>query len=147
MPPLFHWQTRAGSGARYRRLTGGTIEREYASLHGRAETIEQFLTRFDYFEFVQIQINYLDWSLQGAGKKVEVIAKRGLPVIAMEPVRGGRLAKLPPDAEALFKRAAPGQSIASWAFRYPQSLPHVTVVLSQSSYNKEAQAPAVSRGL
>ncbi len=108
----------------------GRIHHLGFSAHGRAETIDRFLTRFDCFEFVQIQINYLDWTLQEAGKKVEIIAKHGLPVIAMEPVRGGRLAKLPADAERLLTNAAPDRSIASWAFRYLQSLPHVAVALS-----------------
>lgn len=108
----------------------GRIRHLGFSAHGRAETIDRFLSRFDCFEFVQIQLNYLDWALQGAGKKVEVIAKHGLPVIAMEPVRGGRLAKLSPDAEARLSEIAPGRSVASWAFRYLQALPQVAVALS-----------------
>jgi hypothetical protein len=85
----------------------GRIRHLGFSAHGRAETIDKFLNRFDCFEFAQIQINYLDWVLQDAGKKYEVIAKRGMPVIAMEPVRGGRLAKLPPTRKKRLKRPRP----------------------------------------
>ncbi len=108
----------------------GRIRHLGFSAHGRAETIERFLDRFDCFEFVQIQLNYLDWTLQEAGKKYEIITRHGLPVFAMEPVRGGRLAELPADAQARLAQAAPGRSAASWAFRYLQALENLTVALS-----------------
>jgi predicted aldo/keto reductase-like oxidoreductase len=79
---------------------------------------------------VQIQLNYLDWTLQDAGRKVEVAQKHGLPVIAMEPVRGGRLAQPGQGAEALLKAARPGDSAASWAFRFLLGLPGLMVALS-----------------
>jgi len=108
----------------------GRIRHLGFSAHGRAETIQRFLDRFDCFEFVQIQLNYLDWTLQEAGRKYEIITRHGLPVFAMEPVRGGRLACLPPEAQARLVQAAPGRSAASWAFRYLQALPNLTVALS-----------------
>jgi predicted aldo/keto reductase-like oxidoreductase len=108
----------------------GRIRHLGFSAHGRAETIERFLDRFDCFEFVQIQLNYLDWTLQEAGKKYEIITRHGLPVFAMAPVRGGRLAELPAAAQARLAKAAPGRSAASWAFRYLQALDNLTVALS-----------------
>ena len=108
----------------------GRIRHLGFSAHGRAETIDRFLDRNGCFEFVQIQLNYLDWTLQEAGRKYEVITSHGLPVVVMEPCRGGRLAALNPTADAMLKEARPGDSIASWAFRFLQSLPNVQVVLS-----------------
>ena len=108
----------------------GRIKHLGLSAHGRAETIDKFLSWKDCFEFVQIQLNYMDWILQDAKSKYEVIAKHGLPIIAMEPCRGGRLASLNEKANAMLKAARPEDSIASWAFRFLQSLPNVSVVLS-----------------
>jgi predicted aldo/keto reductase-like oxidoreductase len=108
----------------------GRIRHLGFSAHGRADTIDKFLSRYDCFEFVQIQLNYLDWTLQNAGKKYEVITKHGLPVITMESCRGGRLVSLNPEADAMLKKVRPNDSIVSWAFRFLQSLPNVSVVLS-----------------
>ncbi len=111
----------------------GRIRHLGFSAHGRADTIERFLNWKDCFEFVQIQLNYMDWLLQDAKRKYEVITAHGIPVIVMEPVRGGRLASLSPEANALLKEARPKDSIVSWAFRFLQSLPNVQVVLSGMS--------------
>ena len=111
----------------------GRIRHLGFSAHARAETIDRFLNWKDCFEFVQIQLNYLDWTLQDAKRKYEVITDHGIPVIVMEGVRGGRLASLDDEAEAILKRARPDDSIASWAFRFLQSLPNVQVVLSGMS--------------
>jgi predicted aldo/keto reductase-like oxidoreductase len=108
----------------------GRIRHLGFSAHGRAETIDRFLDWKDCFEFVQIQLNYLDWALQDARGKYEAVVKHGLPVIVMEPVRGGRLANLPEEAAARLKQVRPEDSIASWAFRFLQRLPGVQVVLS-----------------
>jgi predicted aldo/keto reductase-like oxidoreductase len=108
----------------------GRIRHLGFSAHGRAETIDKFLNWEDCFEFVQIQLNYLDWTLQDAKRKYEVITNHGIPVITMESCRGGRLASLNEKAEAMLKEARPNDSIASWAFRFLQSLPNVQVVLS-----------------
>jgi predicted aldo/keto reductase-like oxidoreductase len=104
------------------------------SAHGRPETIDRFLAWSEEkfgacFEFVQIQLNYLDWTLQEAGKKYDVITKHGIPIMVMEPCRGGRLVSLG-ESDAMLKEARPNDSIASWAFRFLQSLPNVQVVLS-----------------
>ena len=111
----------------------GRIRHLGFSAHGRADTIERFLNWKDCFEFVQIQLNYMDWFLQDAKRKYEVVTARGIPVIVMEPVRGGRLQSLSPEADALLKEARPQGSIVSWAFRFLQSLPNVQVVLSGMS--------------
>jgi predicted aldo/keto reductase-like oxidoreductase len=108
----------------------GRIRHLGFSAHGRVETIDKFLNLQDCFEFVQIQLNYLDWTLQDAKGKYEVITKHGIPVIVMEPCRGGRLASLNEKGNAMLKKARPNDSIASWAFRFLQSLPNVQVVLS-----------------
>jgi predicted aldo/keto reductase-like oxidoreductase len=108
----------------------GRIRHLGFSAHARAETIDKFLNWKDCFEFVQIQLNYLDWTLQDAKRKYEVITDHGIPVVVMEGVRGGRLASLNEKAEGMLKQARPDDSIASWAFRFLQSLPNVQVVLS-----------------
>jgi len=108
----------------------GRIRHLGFSSHGRPETIDKFLNWKNCFEFVQIQLNYLDWVLQDAKQKYEVITDHGIPVFAMEPCRGGRLASLNEKADAMLKKARPHDSIASWAFRFLQSLPNVGVVLS-----------------
>ena len=108
----------------------GRIRHLGFSAHGRADTIEKFLNKYDCFEFCQIQLNYMDWQLQDAKAKYEVLEKHNIPVIVMEPVRGGELCNLPDDAAAMLDAAAPGSTQASWAFRYLHSLPNVQVVLS-----------------
>lgn len=72
----------------------GRIRHIGFSSHGKPATLERFLNWSDCFEFVQIQLNYLDWTMQDAKKQYEIITEHGLPVWVMEPVRGGRLASL-----------------------------------------------------
>ena len=99
-----------------------------------AATIDEFLTRHPgVFEFVQIQLNYLDWKLQDAKSKVEAIAKHGLKIVVMEGVRGGRLASLPEAQEARLRAARKEDSAARWALRWLQGIPEVAVVLSGMS--------------
>ena len=111
----------------------GRIKHLGFSSHGRAETIDKFLNTYDCFEFAMIQINYLDWVLQDAKSKYEVITKHGIPVLAMESCRGGALASLGPEAEAILKKARPDEPVVHWAFRFLQSLPNMQVVLSGMS--------------
>jgi len=109
----------------------GRIRHLGFSSHARPETLERFLDHFPgVFEFVQLQLNYLDWVVQNARLKYEILTERGIPVWVMEPVRGGRLAAPGAEAEALLKAARPDASIASWAFRWLQSLANVGVILS-----------------
>lgn len=114
-----------------KQVKAGRIRHLGMSSHGRAPIIDRFLSEYEgLIEFVQIQINYLDWSLQQADEAYEVITKHHLPVMAMEPCRGGKLADLPDDLAAQLKAVRPNDSIASWAFRFLQSLDNMQVVLS-----------------
>jgi len=111
----------------------GRIRHLGFSSHARPETLEKFLNSYDCFEFAQIQLNYLDWTLQEADKKYEVLTNHGMPIIAMEPMRGGKLAA-PGDAEtSILKAVRPDDTPASWAFRFLQSLPNVSIVLTGMS--------------
>ncbi|MCL2080452.1 MAG: aldo/keto reductase [Oscillospiraceae bacterium] len=103
------------------------------STHGRYETIEKFVGLYDCFEFALLQLNYLDWTLQEAGKKYDVLTRHGIPIFVMEPVRGGKLAAPGKDVEDILKAARPDDTPAKWAFRYLQSLPNVSVVVSGMS--------------
>ena len=109
----------------------GRIRHLGVSSHAKPETLKKFLeNHHDAMEFVQIQLNYLDWDMQDAKSQYEIISSYDLPVWVMEPCRGGRLASLSPAADKILKDAAPDASIASWAFRWVQSLENVGVVLS-----------------
>ncbi len=104
------------------------------STHGGLEVMEQFIDLYgEHLDFCQIQLNYLDWTLQDAKAKYEMLTQRGIPVWVMEPVRGGKLAKLDNESEALLKEFRPDSSIASWSFRFLQQLPNVTMILSGMS--------------
>ena len=105
------------------------------SCHDTAEFLDRVLTESPFFEFVQLQINYLDWESEGvqSRKCYEVCVKHGKPVIVMEPVKGGTLAQLPPAARELLAAAHPDWSPASWALRFVAGLPNVRTVLSGMS--------------
>jgi predicted aldo/keto reductase-like oxidoreductase len=111
----------------------GRIRHLGFSTHGRYETIDKFLDMYDCFEFVLMQLNYLDWSLQEAKKKYDIITRHGLPIFVMEPVRGGKLSNPGEKAEDILKAANPNETPASWAFRFLKSLPNVSVVVSGMS--------------
>ena len=105
------------------------------SFHGTPALLEKVLTEHPEMEFVQLQLNYLDWTSPWvcAGQCYEICEKHGKPVIVMEPVKGGTLAAIPAEAEALFRAADPAASPAVWAIRFAASLPNVMVVLSGMS--------------
>jgi len=111
----------------------GRIKHIGFSTHGRYETIEKFLDKYDCFEFVLMQLNYLDWTMQEAGKKYDILTKHNIPVFVMEPVRGGKLANITGDGLDILKAAKPDDTAAKWAFRYLQSLSNVAVVVSGMS--------------
>ena len=112
----------------------GRIRHLGFSTHARPDTLAAFLDAAgDSMEFCQIQLNYVDWTLQNAKEKYEILTQRGIPVWVMEPLRGGKRAQLSDaDAEKLHA-LRPDESTASWAFRWLQSLPNVRMVLSGMS--------------
>ena len=112
----------------------GRIKHLGFSTHGSLNTIKRFLDAYGTdIEFCQIQINWLDWHFQNAKAKVELVASYGIPVWVMEPVRGGRIAKLEPEYEAKLKALRPDATVPEWAFRFLQSIPEITVTLSGMS--------------
>lgn len=112
----------------------GRIRHLGFSAHGSVEVMKRFLEAYgSEMEFCQIQLNYLDWNFQDAKGKVELLKEWKLPVWVMEPLRGGRLAKLTDDQEAKLLALRPEEKIPAWAFRFLQTIPEVTVVLSGMS--------------
>ena len=102
------------------------------SSHAAPENLEIFASLHDW-DFAQIQINYFDWLYSTAKEEYEILTKRNIPVMVMEPVRGGKLAELNKPAEQLLKSSQGAWSISSWAFRWLMSLDNVQVVLSGMS--------------
>ena len=88
---------------------------------------------------MQIQLNYADWEnpLVQSGKLYEILHRRGIPMVIMEPVKGGTLAKLTPDLEAKYRAVRPDASAASWALRFVGSLPGVMTILSGMSAEEQ----------
>ena len=113
----------------------GRIKHLGFSTHGLPENIREFLDAAgDKMEFCQIQLNYLDWTLQRANEKCDILAEWNIPIWVMEPVRGGRLVdKLPESTKAHLKELRPDESIASWCFRWLMTLPNMGVILSGMS--------------
>ena len=112
----------------------GRIKHLGFSTHGATECIRQFLSLYaDDMEFCQIQLNYLDWSLQDAKGKYQLLVDMGIPVVVMEPVRGGKLAKLEESQEQRMLAMKPDRSIASWGFRFTQNYEGIKVALSGMS--------------
>ena len=112
----------------------GRIKHLGFSCHAETKGLKEFLDACgEDMEFCQIQLNWLDWTLQDAKGKYDLLTERNIPVWVMEPVRGGRLAKLNEAEEAKLKALRPDDSIASWGFRFLQGLPNVKMVLSGMS--------------
>lgn len=110
----------------------GKIKHLGFSFHDTYPVFTRILNDYDW-DFVQIQLNYLDWQNQGAEQLYRELEKRNLPCMVMEPVRGGYLATLDEQRAKPFLEMEPNRSIASWAIRWVESLPQVTVVLSGMS--------------
>lgn len=112
----------------------GRIRHLGFSAHGAIPVMERFLEAYGKdMEFCQIQLNFLDWEFQDARGKVDLLRKWGIPVWVMEPVRGGKLARLGEKDEARLAALRPDERPVAWAFRFLQGIPEVTVTLSGMS--------------
>ena len=113
----------------------GLVRHAGFSFHDSPELLDDILTKHPEMEFVQIQLNYLDWESEWIQSRAvyEVATKHGKPVIVMEPVKGGTLAKVPEEARKLLKEVQPELSVPSWAIRFAASQENVMMVLSGMS--------------
>ena len=112
----------------------GRIRHLGFSCHGAMPVLKRFLEAYgEHMEFCQLQLNYIDWTFQGGKEKVELLEQYHIPVWVMEPLRGGRLARLSDKAAAVLQALAPQRPIPAWAFRFLQSIPNVAVILSGMS--------------
>ena len=119
----------------------GRIKHLGFSCHGEMPVLKRFLDAYgDEMEYCQLQLNYLDWTFQHGKEKVELLRGRDIPVWVMEPLRGGKLAKLDEASEAELAALHPEEETPAWAFRFLQTIPEVTVILSGMS--NEAQLAA-----
>ncbi len=119
----------------------GKIKKFGFSFHDDAETLERILTEHPEVDFVQLQINYLDWEndVIQSRKCYEVATRHNKPVVVMEPIKGGMLANLPESAAALLKEHDATASPASYALRFVASLDNVMMVLSGMSAPEQMQ--------
>lgn len=115
-----------------KRKESGQIRRLGFSFHDKPALLRKIILTFPW-DFAQIQLNYLDWTLQDAEAQYTALTEAGVPVIVMEPLRGGALARLTPDALDILRANDATASAASWALRYAGSLPNVLTVLSGMS--------------
>ena len=118
----------------------GRIRHLGFSCHGSMDVLKRFLDAYGKdMEFCQLQLNYLDWTFQNGKRKVELLDKWNIPVWVMEPLRGGKLASLKPEHEAELKALRPDEEIPAWAFRFLQSIPSVTMILSGMSNQEQLE--------
>ena len=113
----------------------GRIRHFGFSFHGTPELLVQVLDKHPEIEFVQIQLNYADWDnkIVHSGELYEILRDRNIPMIIMEPAKGGKLACLDDECAEILKAIRPEKSLASWAFRYVGSLPGIATILSGMS--------------
>lgn len=117
-----------------RQKENGRIRHLGCSVHGACDVMKRFLDAYGaHMEFCQLQVNYLDWSFQNAQAKAALLKERGIPLWVMEPLRGGRLAQLPEEHAARLAALRPDENVPAWAFRFLQSIPEATVILSGMS--------------
>ncbi len=109
------------------------------SFHDNYEAFEEIITSYKW-DFCQIQLNYMDKDTQATLKGVELAEKLGIPIVVMEPVKGGSLANLPSEGiNELFQKVRPGATASSWALRYAGSFDNVKVVLSGMSTMEQVE--------
>ena len=119
----------------------GRIRRLGFSCHGNLPVLKRFLEAYGKdMEFCQLQLNYIDWTFQDGKEKVDLLGEYNIPVWVMEPLRGGRLAKLSEAEAAPLKTMRPDETIPAWAFRFLQSIPSVVVTLSGMSNLEQMRA-------
>ena len=124
----------------------GRIRNLGFSFHGTKDVFDEVLAMDDFahWDFVQIQLNYVDW-LHASGRNVNAeylyaeLKKRNIPAIIMEPLLGGRLSNVHDHIAAKLKQRKPELSVASWAFRFAGSFPDVLTVLSGMTYMEHLQ--------
>lgn len=112
----------------------GRIRHLGFSAHGSVEVMRRFLEAYrEHMEFCQIQLNFLDWTFQNAKGKAELLEEYQIPIWVMEPLRGGKLAVLSKEDTEKLEALRPDETTPAWAFRFLQSIPGVTMVLSGMS--------------
>lgn len=124
----------------------GKIKNFGFSFHDDYETFEEILTYRDW-DFCQVQLNYMDMDEQAGRKGYELTEKLGIPLVIMEPIRGGSLAKFSDDINAKFAAMDPNASIASFALRFVGSMPNVKVVLSGMSSMEQVEDNLATFGI
>lgn len=119
----------------------GRIRRLGFSFHGSQEGFDEMLSYHDqyHWDFVQIQLNYVDWNESNAKGLYESLEKYQIPGIIMEPLLGGRLSKLPDHIVGRLKQKSPESSVASWAFRFAGTPKMILTVLSGMTYMEHLQ--------
>jgi len=118
----------------------GRIRHLGFSAHGSYDVLKRFLEAYgEHLEFCQLQINYIDWEFQSAKEKVELLKEYHIPVWVMEPLRGGKLAVLPEKEAEKLQSLRVDEGIPAWAFRFLQSIPEVTMILSGMSNMEQLQ--------
>ena len=119
----------------------GKIRHFGFSFHGSPMYLMQVLNAHPEVEFVQIQLNYADWKnpVVRSGELYEILHNREIPMVIMEPVKGGTLASLKPELEGMYRAVRPEASVASWALRFVGSLPGVMTILSGMSTEEQMQ--------
>ncbi len=118
----------------------GRIRHLGFSCHGAMPVLKRFLDACGKdMEFCQLQLNYLDWTFQEGKEKVALLDEWNIPVWVMEPLRGGKLAKLPAEYEHELQALRPDEETPAWAFRFLQSIPSITVILSGMSNEEQLE--------
>ena len=116
----------------------GRIRHLGFSCHGSVDVLKRFLDAYGKdMEFCQLQLNYLDWTFQNGKEKVAILDELNIPVLVMEPLRGGKLANPAPEYADQLKAINPDEDVAALAFRFLQSVPSVKVILSGMSNDEQ----------